>query len=88
MPQGTLLVLRTAGRERGRRGRAASAIADATSALADRINIMRFNNKSSGSTGKGSVMISVQNLLDCGWADGDTGGCWRWSNADPHHQGA
>lgn len=41
-----------------------------TSSLADRINIARRNNPAGP---KGSVMLSVQNLLDCGWADGDTG---------------
>ncbi len=43
-----------------------------TSALADRINIARH---AAADGPKGSVLLSVQNLLDCGWADGDTGSC-------------
>ena len=38
-----------------------------TSAMADRINIL------AGSIS--SVLLSVQNLLDCGWADHDIGSC-------------
>jgi cathepsin X len=43
-----------------------------TSALADRINIARH---AAADGPKGSVLLSVQNLLDCGWSDGDTGSC-------------
>lgn len=39
-----------------------------TSAMADRVNILNHGTES-------SVMLSVQNLLDCGWTNGDAGSC-------------
>ena len=46
------------------------------SSLSDRIAIGRRRDRSLG-TNRGSVLLSVQNLLDCGWdnAQGDTGSC-------------
>ena len=48
-----------------------------TSSLADRINIMRGANGGGGAAG-GSVMLSVQNYLDCGQSAGTCrGGSWE-----------
>ena len=53
-----------------------------TSALADRINIARYAARGGA---RGSVMLSVQNLLDCGWSDGDIGSCNGGSWVRHHH---
>ena len=70
-----------------------------TSALADRINIARHAaaravanpEAAKKATGKGRVLLSVQDLLDCGWADGDTGSCqggsWEKSLEYIHREG-
>ena len=46
-----------------------------TSSLADRVNVLRTQPDYSGE--RGSVMLSVQNFLDCGSAGRCVGGSWE-----------
>ena len=46
-----------------------------TSALADRANGMNFRAGGGGGGGGGGTLLSVQNLLDCGWSHAEAGSC-------------